>query len=205
MKPLRIVIFAKAPLAGWAKTRLIPALGAHGAACLAQKMLRHVVAEALAADLGEVELCVTPSHETPQWQPFLEPSWRVDWQTQGEGMLGDRLARATQRNVEAGCSVLLIGTDCPMLTTEYLREAARQLQKSQAVIIPSTDGGYVLLGLQQYHPSIFHNIAWSTNTVAFETRCRIDLLGWSVVQLPSLRDIDEPKDLPYLPEAWLTT
>ncbi len=203
MKPVRIVIFAKAPLPGLAKTRLIPALGEQGAAMLAQKMLRHVVVEALTAQVGAVELCVTPSHEAPQWQPFLERSWCVDWQSQGEGSLGDRLARASQRSIEAGCSILLIGTDCPTLTAVGLREAAQQLQESHAVITPSTDGGYVLLGLQQYHPSIFHDIAWSTETVAFETLRRIDLLGWSVTRLPSLRDIDEPSDLPYLPAAWL--
>lgn len=203
MNLIRVVIFARAPLPGSAKTRLIPALGDGGAAALAHKMLRHTVAEARAANVGEVELCVTPSREAPQWQPFLDSSWGVDWQAQGEGNLADRLARASQRNIEAGRSVLLIGADCPMLTAEHLREAARRLEESDAVMIPSVDGGYVLLGLKQHHPHVFHGIAWSTDTVAFETLCRIAALGWSVAQLTSLRDIDEPSDLPYLPEGWL--
>ena len=203
MNPIRIVIFARAPLPGLAKTRLISALGESGAAALAHKMLRHAVAEAGAANVGEVELCVTPSPEAPQWRSFLDSSWQVDWQAQGEGNLGDRLARASQRNIEAGRSVLLIGADCPMLTAEHLCEAARKLEESDAVMIPSMDGGYVLLGLKQYHPTVFHGIAWSTDTVAFETLCRIAVLRWSVAQLTRLRDIDEPSDLSYLPEGWL--
>jgi glycosyltransferase A (GT-A) superfamily protein (DUF2064 family) len=77
------------------------------------------------------------------------------------------------------------------------------LEKSDAVMIPSVDGGYVLLGFKQYHPNIFQGIAWSTDTVAFETLCRIAVLRWSVAQLTRLRDIDEPSDLSYLPEGWL--
>lgn len=205
MSSIRIVIFAKAPLAGLAKTRLIPALGEEGSARLAARMLRHTVTEALAAEVGEVELCVTPAPNAPEWQAWRDPAWTVDWQPQGDGDLGARLARATQRGLAEWDAVLLIGTDCPGLTRDQLREAAVRLQSHDAVIIPSMDGGYVLLGLTQYRPRVFQGISWSTDTVAFETLCQIGALGWTVAQLPMLRDIDEPADLVALPPGWLAS
>lgn len=205
MTPIRIVIFAKAPLPGLAKTRLIPALGDKGAAHLAERMLRHTVTEALSAGVKEVELCVTPTPEAPLWQPFRNPLWPVDWQPQGEGDLGARLARAAARGVSEGAAILLIGTDCPSLTAERLQEAARQLLSRDAVIIPSTDGGYVLLGLKRFDASVFEAIPWSTNRVSAETLKKIDTLGWSVGRLPALRDVDTPDDLLALPREWRET
>ncbi len=204
MTSVRIIIFAKAPLPGFAKTRLIPTLGEAGAARLAERMLRHTVMEVLKADVGIVELCVTPAPDDPQWQSFYDPSWQVDWQPQGEGDLGARLARAAQRALAEQDTVLLIGTDCPRLSRDHLLHAAARLQSNDTVIIPSTDGGYVLLGLKQYHPRVFQGISWSTDSVAFETLCQIGALGWTVAQLPMLRDIDESADLAALPQGWLT-
>jgi len=81
---VRIVLFAKAPLPGLAKTRLIPALGALGAAELARRMLKHAVTQALAAEVGPVELCVTPFHQESTWQSLGIPA-AVTWSDQGEG------------------------------------------------------------------------------------------------------------------------
>lgn len=204
MKPVRIVIFAKAPLPGMAKTRLIPALGEKGAAGLAQRMLQDTVEQALAADMADVELCVAPGPDAPQWQCFRDHAWPLNWQSQGDGDLGDRLAHASKRGDADGCAVLLIGTDCPGLTATRLQQAMTQLQTNDAVINPSTDGGYVLLGLQHFHASLFQGVSWSTDRVAFETLSRIHTLGWSVDQLPPLTDIDEPEDLAMLPSDWLS-
>lgn len=188
----RIVVFAKAPVAGQAKTRLIPALGEKGAADLAVRMLARTVAEALATGL-EVELCATPHPEAPEWQPFLPSDISVT--DQGLGDLGERLARAAERVIVAGESVLLIGTDCPALDAGMLKEAAAQLGTYDAVIYPAEDGGYVLLGLARTHPSIFEEIAWSTDSVAGATMERLMALGWSLFVGNTLRDIDEPGDL----------
>lgn len=73
MKPVHIIIFAKAPQPGLAKTRLIPVLGADGAAALAQRMLQHVVQQSQVAQTGAVELCVTPSASHAAWQDFSPP------------------------------------------------------------------------------------------------------------------------------------
>lgn len=188
----RIVVFAKAPIAGQVKTRLIPALGAQGAADLAASMLARTLGEAMATEC-EVELCATPPPDATEWQAFLPSDLAVA--DQGSGDLGERLARAAERVLAAGRTVLLIGTDCPALDAGRLRKAAAQLGTHDAVLYPAEDGGYVLLGLARYDASIFEGIAWSTDSVAGATMERVEALGWSLSMGDMLRDIDEPGDL----------
>ncbi|GAB4176276.1 MAG: DUF2064 domain-containing protein [Wenzhouxiangellaceae bacterium] len=199
----RVVIFAKAPLPGYAKTRLIPALGAQGAAQLAESMLCHAVSEACAAMPGQVELCVTPGPDAACWQAVRARDWPVQWSAQGEGDLGARLARAARRHLGTGNAVLLIGTDCPGLNAGYLSRAVRRLGRADAVLGPSTDGGYVLLGLKRWRVEPFEGIQWGSPQVAAQTVSRIAALGWSLAELPALSDVDEPGDLHALPDGWL--
>ena len=114
---------------------------------------------------------------------------------QGVGDLGVRMASAAQRVINGGQPVLLIGTDCPDLTPVRIRIMAVRLSDHDAVIQPAADGGYVLLGLRQFDPSLFTDIEWSGQSVASTTRSRILSLGWSLHVGETLRDIDEPGDL----------
>jgi rSAM/selenodomain-associated transferase 1 len=199
------VILAKAPQPGFAKTRLIPALGARGAADLALRLLLHTVNEALCCAIGPVELCVTPDRTDAMWQKVSQRSElpdAVEWSGQGKGDLGARMGRVTQRVIEADESVLLIGADCPDLTSDHLRQAARALLHHDATLFPATDGGYALLGLNRFHPSLFDDIQWGSNMVLFETLRRFLHLGWSVQNHSRLHDIDEPADLKRLPQHW---
>jgi len=196
----RIVIFAKAPRAGLAKTRLIPALGAEGAARLARRMLEHAIAQAMYAGIGPTELCMTPEDD-PLWQQIALPS-QLGRTEQGVGDLGERMARASRRVTEEGESIILTGTDCPQLDTRCLQQIAQRLEQSDAVMVPTLDGGYAALGLNRFDPLLFSDINWGTATVADATRQRIKKLGWSVYVLPMLHDIDEPMDLRWLPADW---
>lgn len=189
MSATRIVVFAKEPVAGRVKTRLIPALGAEGAAGLAREMLAHTLDEARATGL-EVELCGDP--DPTGWN---EPPPPVHLTAQGAGDLGARLARAAARTLGEGDRVLLIGTDCPGLDRRRLRAAAAALDAHDAVIHPALDGGYALLGLRRFDPSLFARMAWSTAKVAGQTIARVRALGWSLQVLETLHDIDEPADL----------
>ncbi len=194
----RIIIFAKAPQPGFAKTRLIPALGAEGAAKLAQQMLSHTLSEALAADIGTVELCSTPKIDNIAWQGITLPVG-IEITDQGEGDLGARLARASERAIENAGSVLLIGTDCVEMSAALLREAAQSLHEHDAVIHCTADGGYALLGLKRYSALLFSDMPWSTDAVASTTIARIGQLGWSLHVGQLLHDVDAPQDLKYLP------
>jgi len=189
----RVVIFAKAPVAGLAKTRLIPLLGAEGAARLAADMLEATVAHAIDAGHGQPLLCVTPDRDDPAWLGLVPAGVAVC--NQGPGDLGQRMSAAARRLIEAGERVVLIGTDCPALDGAALSAAAARLDTHDAVIIPAEDGGYVLLGLKRFHPSLFADLAWSTDQVAGETMARIAALGWSLFVGEPLRDVDEPGDL----------
>lgn len=194
---MRTVIFAKAPLPGFAKTRLIPALGAQQAADLARRMLLDTLREAMAANLGPVELCVTPAVGDPAWRGVALPEG-MEISAQGEGDLGQRLARAAQRALGDSGQVLLIGTDCVEMSASLLREAAQALQTHEAVMHATADGGYALLGLRRYHPTLFGDIPWSSAAVAATTLARIERLGWTVHTGQVLHDVDEPQDLPML-------
>jgi hypothetical protein len=184
---MRILIFAKALVAGEVKTRLIPALGAEGAAKLAREMLAETCHEAVAAEVGPVELCLSGD---PACIPELPEG--VALSDQGEGDLGARLWRAAER---VGPPLLLIGTDCPGLDRGRLRSAAEALRHHDAILHPTEDGGYALLGLNRLDPTLFTDIAWSTAGVARATIGRIEALGWSLRAGETLRDIDEPEDL----------
>ncbi|HEX9965978.1 MAG TPA: TIGR04282 family arsenosugar biosynthesis glycosyltransferase, partial [Allosphingosinicella sp.] len=188
----RIVIFAKAPVPGRVKTRLIPALGAEGAARLALEMLERTIEEALATGLA-VELCGEP--DALEWH---EARAGLALTAQGPGDLGQRLARAAER-VLGSEPILLIGADCPELDRERLRAAAASLEGHEAFIHPAQDGGYVLLGLRRLDRSVFEGIAWSTAAVAAQTMAKIAALGWSLHVGEILRDVDEPADLLPLP------
>jgi uncharacterized protein len=200
-RKINILVFAKAPVPGFAKTRLIPELGPQGAAELANKLLSHTLKNAVAADIGRVTLCATPNASDAAWLNLSAPK-SIHWVNQGDGDLGKRLARVAQEYLVKGEAVILIGTDCPEITADKLRYAVTSLATQDAFIIPATDGGYTLLGLNKFDASLFSDIHWSTDSVFAETIQRIKKLQWSFeVDLP-LHDIDEPEDLQWIPSHW---
>ena len=190
-EPVRIAILAKAPLAGFAKTRLIPALGAQGAARLQRAFILRTLRVAQQAELsGGVQLwCAPDAHQ--RFFRALQRSCDVDCMPQPAGDLGTRMQAAT-----AGPGpVLLVGTDCPALTAQHLSAAAGALrQGAAAVFIPADDGGYVLVGLQQPQPGLFDGIEWSTDRVMAQTRERAHALGVALCELAPLWDVDTPAD-----------
>ncbi len=191
---IRVIVFAKAPRPGKAKTRLIPALGADGAARLATEMLQHTLASALDANVGPVELCADPAPDHPDWCGIVLPA-RIQRSAQVSGDLGARMAAAACQHLRRG-PVLLIGTDCAEMGAPLLAEAARHLADGvDCVLYPCVDGGYALLGLRHFHSSLFSDIAWSTDTVALETLRRIEALNWRHHVGSLVHDIDLPADL----------
>lgn len=201
-----IILFAKFPAKGRAKTRLQPALGIDGAAQMARRLLLHSIEQALGSGF-RVQLCVSPAPTDPCWRsldlaeiPFADD---LLWCAQAEGDLGVRMLTASTQALATFERVLLIGSDCPDLRAAQLQKAARQLDTHDTVMIPAVDGGYVLLGFTQVDAHLFNDIAWSTASVAAVTKRRIAALGWSRAVLAPLPDIDDPADLQYLPIGWL--
>ena len=196
-QPVRIIVFAKAPQPGFAKTRLIPTLGPQGAATLARRMLDTTLVNAVAAAVGPVELCTTPLFSDSAWRGVTVAA-EVHISDQGDGDLGMRMSRAARRACERGAAAVLIGTDGPDMTPVILRNAARALRTFDAVIHPGSDGGYVLLGLARFAPGVFSAIAWSTDDVAAATIERIRALGWRLHVGATMHDVDVAADLRHL-------
>ena len=201
VQPVRIAILAKAPLAGFAKTRLAPALGTRGAARLQRAFVLRTVQVAQQARLGGgVQLWCAPDADQRFFRA-LQRTTGVECMDQPAGDLGQRMVAAI---AAAPGPVLLVGTDCPALTAQHLRAAAAALQvgantgadtNARAVFIPAEDGGYVLVGLRQPQPGLFHGIDWSTDRVMAQTRQRAHALGVALCELALLWDVDTPDDL----------
>jgi len=187
-----IVILAKAPIPGFAKTRLIPAIGAHAAAVQQERLTERTVATALAAGIGPVTLCCDPdaTHVT-----FLKMVTRmkITLRPQPPGDLGTRMLAAVATSTGP---VLVIGTDCPALTEAHLRSAAMALRDgNDVVLIPAERGGYVLLGMREAQPRLFSNIAWGGSSVLADTRARIVEQRLMLIERPPLWDVDTEIDL----------
>lgn len=192
----RILVFAKAPVPGQVKTRLVPTLGEAGAAQLHRQLVERTLDTAATAGLGAIELCCAPDTNDPYFAACAK-RYGLSLRAQGEGDLGARMARALKLAVAAGTPGLLIGCDCPVLSPAYLREAAAALAGgSEAVFGPAEDGGYVLVGLARMPPAqLFEDISWGTASVMQETRARLAHLGWRWRELATVWDVDRPEDL----------
>jgi rSAM/selenodomain-associated transferase 1 len=197
-----VIVFAKAPVPGLAKSRLAPALGAARAAALAARMLRHTLAQAVAAGIGPVELCVAPDTSHAALRDAAA-DFGVALAAQGEGDLGQRMLRAFERHLRQRSGALLIGTDAPALDAEVLRQAAAALRGHAAVFVPALDGGYALIGLQRPDPRCFAGMRWSHDQVMADTRQRLRAAAMPWAELAPVADIDVPADLVHLPPGWL--
>lgn len=193
-----VVVFARAPEPGKVKTRLIPALGAVGAAALHRRLVAHSLAAATASGIGPVELWGAPDAGDPFFDD-CERRFGVSLHPQGEGDLGARMQRAFEAVLARARRAILVGSDIPALTSRYLRDADRELGDHDAVIGPAEDGGYVLIGLTRCDARLFSGIAWGGPDVLAATRLRMKALSWRASELPPLWDLDRPEDLDRLP------
>lgn len=211
---LRVALMAKAPVPGLAKTRLAPALGAAGAAALAEALLRHAVAQACAAAPGRVTLWAAPDAGHPVFAALARQHGVALAVQPATPDLGARMAAVFSTGLAAGPGpLLLMGSDIPALDAATLQAAARALQLHPVVFVPALDGGYALVGLHAdaagRHPgllaALFEGMTWSTASVMADTRTRLAALGVVAAELPAVPDIDEPADLAHLPPALAAT
>jgi uncharacterized protein len=199
----RILVFAKAPISGEVKTRLFSLMSAEAATTLHKKLVFHALSVAMESKAGSVELWCTPSIEHPFFIQCVE-EFQVELHRQTEGDLGSRMAYAFDKTLQESPMALLMGTDCPSLTSDDLKEARKALnQGTPAVISPVEDGGYALLGLRRYESSLFEGISWGTSSVLEETRERLRRLRWRWRELPERWDVDRPEDVERLRNSGL--
>ena len=190
-----VAVMAKAPVPGQAKTRLAPLLGDAGAARAQRGFIVRTLATARQASTGPLTLHCAPDVEQRLFR-LLAQRYGVACAPQAEGDIGERMAAVMvdHFNEHRRQPLLIVGTDCPVLTPEHLQRTADALQTHDAVLIPAEDGGYVLIGLRRALPSVFQRVDWSTPRVMAQTRERLNALGASWLELPALWDVDDPQD-----------
>lgn len=202
----RLLVFAKAPQPGETKSRLIPLLGAEGAARLQAQLTRRAIRTAVAAGLGPVELWCAPNQRHPCFKA-LRQEYGVTLRDQQGLDLGQRMFHAAAASWPHRRYTLIMGTDCPRIKPATLRRVVAALRRGRdAVIIPADDGGYVLLGLARLAPELFTGIDWGSARVMAQTRVRLADLQFSFQLLDSLPDLDRPDDCEELrreyPRLW---
>ena len=191
----RILQFAKAPVSGKVKTRLIPAIGAEAANELHQRLILHTLGNLTAQADTEVELWVSQSPELPFFQNLTQRYGVTLRQQQGQS-LGDKMADAIEQTLLDVDAVIVVGSDCPAVDSDYLEQALTALAAGNDIVVgPAEDGGYVLIGLRRFNPRLMQDIDWGTDLVLQQTRERIAELGWAGHELPVLWDVDRPEDL----------
>jgi uncharacterized protein len=185
-----LVIFGRAPVLGAVKTRLGRTVGEAAALALYEAFLDDTCL--LTQGLGARRvLAVHGDLELPSLAR-LAKSHRLELTSQGDGDLGDKLARALSFHVQRG-PVVIIGSDAPTLPRPQLHQALDGLMDHDVVIGPSDDGGYYLIGARVEQPGLFANVRWSTSEVLPTTLGRLE--GRSHLVLPSWYDVDAAPDL----------
>jgi len=186
--PVCICVFAKLPVAGQVKTRLIPQLGSDGAADLALALLEDTWTSLAALPWARPILAFTEA-DPPTSLPGAEV-WG-----QGDGDLGARLARMFLRALQDHPCAIAVGSDSPGLPTRIWAEARDALAQSDAVLGPSADGGFYLLGLHRCPADLFSEIPWSVPTTCAVTLQRLKAAGFTVHLLETWFDVDTAADL----------
>lgn len=192
----RLILFARFPVAGKVKTRLIPALGTEGAAALHRRLVLRTLRTAHAlcqSQEVELEIRFTGDNARPM-QHWLGDGWLCRPQCNGD--LGQRMAGAFADSFREGSTAtVIIGSDCPALTPETLAAAFGALKTNPVVFGPATDGGYYLIGLTRLVPELFQGVAWGTETVLAQSLQILERTGIRPAQLQPLDDLDRPEDL----------
>jgi len=184
-----LIVFIKNPELGKVKTRLAKTVGAEKALAIYIALMEHTrkIAEAL-----PVARYLFYSQEINQKDNWTSAKFHKDLQIEGD--LGDKIAMAFHTVFKENEKVVIIGSDCASLTPEIVQEAFDKLAEYPFVIGPAMDGGYYLLGMNQFAPTVFKDIEWSTETVFPTTVNRIKSIGKRYHLLPTLSDIDYEED-----------
>ncbi|MHB8381599.1 MAG: TIGR04283 family arsenosugar biosynthesis glycosyltransferase [Candidatus Binataceae bacterium] len=189
--PLLICVFVKPFRPGQTKTRLIPAVGADGAAGLAHAFFKDTWAAL--RTLADTPLVVAITENDPDFDAIEAEVWM-----QGDGDLGDRMERALRRGLERADAAIVVGSDSPGLPLRVIEQAREALRDGAAVLGPSADGGFYLIGMTRCPAGILAALPWSQSDTCARTLERLRSRGISVRMLERWFDVDVPADLEHL-------
>ena len=193
----RILIFAKAPVPGKAKTRLHPRLSMQQCAQLQQRFIEHTLRACVDSGLCAMELWCAGDDAHPFFQDCLQ-RYPMDLQVQHGDDLGSRMLHALEQTLQTAKFAMIVGTDCPAMRPIHLQSAAEILDaktRSHVLFIPAEDGGYVLLGANCAPSELNENIVWSGDNVMEQSRQNLIKANIDFTELEPLWDVDRPEDL----------
>lgn len=187
-----LVMFARAPVLGQVKTRLIPALGEQGALDMHLKLMNRQIEVLNQSKLCSRQLWVDQNIEHPAFKIF-----DGEVKLQIEGNLGAKMCHAAQMVLQQFSKVVIIGSDCPGIDEDYLQQALQNLDENATDVVlgPALDGGYVLIAMKKNQPEVFKDINWGSELVLEQTVNQLNAGALEFSMLPPLMDIDTPEDL----------
>jgi hypothetical protein len=190
----QLIVYAKSPLPGHAKTRLGAAIGPAAAAGVYARLLYAYLLDLLRSDLIETDIVLSVA--APEDVPFFEQAFpELTIRPQVAGDLGQRMAASFERAFAAGAErVVLTGSDVPGLEHWTVVAAFAELVEVPVVVGPAADGGYYLLGMRAPGADLFTGVAWSTERVLDQTLERAAAQGLEVATLPQRVDLDNEAD-----------
>ena len=194
-----LLVFARNPVAGRVKTRLIGTLTAQQAADVYVELLQHTLDVASDTGAGSIRVYIDDDEPNPALQRMLNHHG-LPWHRQQGRDLGARMLRAISDALRSASRAVLIGTDCPEFDPDYLARAFAALSSNDAVIGPAADGGYVLIGMKDSLTGLFSDIPWGSSEVLEMTRQRLSRLKLDWSELPTLHDVDDIDDLARFPQ-----
>lgn len=189
-----IQLFAKPPVAGKVKTRLIPDIGIKSATAIYQHCLKN-----------NIQLLQQSNFDTQIWltEPSQHALFRDECVEYQQGYkLGEKMFHALSNALSSDYNkVILMGSDCLDLNHTLLNKVCNKLEQHDLVLIPAVDGGYVLIAAKNsIHPTLFEDIEWSSENVLKQTLERAMTCGINTFILNPLRDIDRVADLQHYAE-----
>ncbi|QFU76229.1 glycosyltransferase [Halioglobus maricola] len=194
MQEALLIQFAKEPVPGQVKTRMLPALSPEQAVHLHCDLVHWTAQVLTGAGVGAVELAVAGSTRSPLFEQCRTLGVEAIRPQRGSG-LGHRMCNALEEGLSRYAKVILVGSDCPQIDSAYLEQAAALLDANDVVLGPAEDGGYVLIGVTDLDWRWFDGVHWGTDTVYADTVTRLEATETSWSALPVLQDIDRPEDL----------
>ena len=184
-----IQVFCKAPVLGKVKTRLIQKFGARRALDLHKQMIERLMAD-FSLDTPQTELWITPVRDHVYFERYAVSRF----QQEGDD-LGARMSGALRNGLSRHESVILVGTDLPLINKSYIDLAVSGLRDHAVVLGPAEDGGYGLVGVNKEIPDMFFDIEWGTEKVLSQTCNRLNRGDLDYCLLPLIWDVDRPEDL----------
>ncbi|WP_426417620.1 TIGR04282 family arsenosugar biosynthesis glycosyltransferase [Aestuariirhabdus sp. LZHN29] len=189
-----LLLFAKPPVRGQVKTRLISQLGAGVATDIHRRLLSDTAMTLTRCSGVQLQLWMGFDEGHSAFSAPVFSGWSRHLQV--DGGLGERMEAAIACALKSYETVVVVGSDCPVLTPAYIESAFIALEQQAPVVFgPAEDGGYVLLGLRENTPALFRNIDWGSERVMQQSRERLQALAMPWVELDTLWDVDRPQDV----------